>query len=894
MNASLRADVPSSSIIRIFLMALLVVYGAELSARVYTPLRGEVGIHDPSSIAECNGRYYVFGTGQGIISRSSADLVLWEEGPPVFDTPPAWATSAVPGFTDVFWAPDIIERDGTYYLYYSVSTWGSQVSAIGLATAASVDPSDPSYGWTDHGAVIQSGNGDPYNCIDPSVCLADDGRLWMAYGSYWTGIYVIELNPATGLRLNPGLAPAHVAFNSSIEAASLIQKGSYFYLFVNWGQCCSFLESTYNIRVGRSTAPTGPFLDRDGIDMRSSGGSLFLESTGRYHGPGHFAVHRADDGKELFGYHYYDAGDAGNPKYDLRPLAWSDDNWPESTNDWVATYRFVGSGRDDGGQFFGFLENGASIRCDTVRGSVVDLDGVDDLVRLPVGIVNARTFMAVVKWNGGRAWQRIFDFGRSSSQFCFLTPANSNGYMQFGINAGSGPQDIYTTTGLPVGEWVHVAVTIDGGMGNIYLNGLPIGSHASMTLSPHQVPGDNNTLGDSQFSADPAFNGQISSFRAYGRALSADEIVAPHVDILHPVNGELYKPGQRISFSGYATDFMDAGVNPENIEWLVEHTESGITNVVYGPKHGIVSGSFAAPTSGGGELKIHLSGMDGAGRTAQKTVTLYPDPTSIGMWMTEFPFENGALDHCGSNNGTLMNGATTDIEAFRGSVLTLDGVDDYVDLPDALSGMRTFSAWVKWSGGADWQRIFDLGTGPDRTCFLTASGPAGMPRFVIYGAGLGGGRTIDAPNPLPRDTWTHVAVVFDGVQVILYINGEAVAAHYSVNLLPSDLGGFHNYIGDSQFAVDPEFSGRMDTVLMSSQALDLNDFLPMPLSISFDPPMLTLCTHAASAGRTLHESTTLKDWNAGAEIPTLTNGMQVFTIPVTEDRQFFRMQFPQL
>src|SRR5512135_3292260 len=96
-----------------------------LSCLASTPLRGDLGIHDPSTIIKCKDRYYIFGTGDNIISKSSADKILWIPGPTVFTNPPAWTTNAVPGFARTFWAPDVIFLNGRYCLYYSVSTWGS-------------------------------------------------------------------------------------------------------------------------------------------------------------------------------------------------------------------------------------------------------------------------------------------------------------------------------------------------------------------------------------------------------------------------------------------------------------------------------------------------------------------------------------------------------------------------------------------------------------------------------------------------------------------------------------------------------------------------------------------------------------------------------------------------
>ena len=163
----------------------------------------------------------------------------------------------MPGFTGFFWAPDVSYFDGLYHMYYAVSTFGSQVSAIGMATSPTINPSSFQYDWTDHGAVIQSTTGKDYNAIDPSVLVDTNGSVWMSFGSYVDGIYVAQINPATGMRENSTLT--RVADNSSIEASYLYQHDGYYYLFVNFGMCCMGVNSTYNIRVGRSTSITGPY-----------------------------------------------------------------------------------------------------------------------------------------------------------------------------------------------------------------------------------------------------------------------------------------------------------------------------------------------------------------------------------------------------------------------------------------------------------------------------------------------------------------------------------------------------------------------------------------------------------------------------------------------------------
>ena len=292
-------------------------------------LEGETFIHDPSTICRDGDHFYVFGTARGIMDKSSPDLIHWTNLHRVFDAPPAWTTNLVPEFHGVFWAPDIIHIKGKFYLYYAVSSLGKQVSAIGLATSPTLDQSAPNYGWTDCGMVIRSTNGGDFNTIDPSVMLDDDGKLWLAFGSYWHGIYLTELDPNTGLRAtNTDYYP--LAWNYSIEASCLTRHDKYYYLFVNWGSCCQGTNSTYEVRVGRATTVTGPYLDKDGKDLEKGGGSPFLMVTGRFFGPGHMGILKDRD-TIWFSYHYYDAATQGRSRLAVGKLAWTADGWPVPT-----------------------------------------------------------------------------------------------------------------------------------------------------------------------------------------------------------------------------------------------------------------------------------------------------------------------------------------------------------------------------------------------------------------------------------------------------------------------------------------------------------------------------------------------------------------------------------
>ena len=284
-------------------------------------------VHDPSTIVKSGKEYWLFATGNGIISRRSSNLVQWTQGPRVFSNAPAWTTNAVPGFRGHLWAPDLIQISNQFLLYYSVSRWGVNTSAIGLATSPTLDPADPKYEWKDQGIVIQSGHGDRFNAIDPALMHDSDGKLWMSFGSFWSGIKMIELNPATGKRPATNSPIYALASQRAIEAPFITRQGAHYYLFVNWGQCCRGTNSTYHIRVGRSEKITGPYLDQEGRGLAQEGGTMFLETSGSEIGPGHAGIY-SENGTNYFSYHFYDGENRGVATLGLRRLVW-ESGWPK-------------------------------------------------------------------------------------------------------------------------------------------------------------------------------------------------------------------------------------------------------------------------------------------------------------------------------------------------------------------------------------------------------------------------------------------------------------------------------------------------------------------------------------------------------------------------------------
>src|SRR5687767_9183438 len=153
-------------------------------------------IHDPV-IAHENGTYYVFSTGSFVPFICSKDKVVWEFCGRVFKSNPAWTRDINPDLLDI-WAPDISFFNNQWQLYYAVSSFGSQNSAIGLATNATLDPKSPDYEWVDQGEVLRSHEGDAWNAIDPNLVLDEQGEPWLAWGSFWEGIWMRKIDSSTG------------------------------------------------------------------------------------------------------------------------------------------------------------------------------------------------------------------------------------------------------------------------------------------------------------------------------------------------------------------------------------------------------------------------------------------------------------------------------------------------------------------------------------------------------------------------------------------------------------------------------------------------------------------------------------------------------------------------
>lgn len=293
---------------------------------------GLVLAHDPT-IIKSNGIYYRFQTGDGLPFFSSKDLKYWNIAGKVFDKNPEWTQEKIPGSTS-FWAPDIVQKDGWFYVYYSVSTFGSNKSAIGLARNKSLDFESSEYKWEDLGPVIFSNSNSNYNCIDPQVLLKEqtgEEKSWLLFGSFWGGLMMTELDD-DGFVKNPEKI-INVASRKSdpnpVEGGYIFKKDGWYYLFCSHDFCCRGTNSTYHIVCGRSQNITGPYYDKIGVELTENGGSLVRNglSFERFAGPGHNSVFRDEDGKIYLVFHAYDRADNGKPTLMIEEISF-EDGWP--------------------------------------------------------------------------------------------------------------------------------------------------------------------------------------------------------------------------------------------------------------------------------------------------------------------------------------------------------------------------------------------------------------------------------------------------------------------------------------------------------------------------------------------------------------------------------------
>lgn len=445
---------------------------------------------DPAVVRGRDGYWYAYGTtdplfeGEGVFHLipilRSTDLVEWEYVGDAF-TPETLPTYAADGAA--LWAPDVRYVDGRWVMYYVVTqttvTEGPNDNAIGVATAPT--PVGP---WTDSGAPVvaprpgASGNPDDFLwTFDPTHLVADDGRQYLFYGSYYGGVFGAEIS-ADGTALVGD--PVQVAVDNRYEGTYVVPHDGWYYLFASSSNCCAGPVTGYSVFVGRSESPLGPYVDREGIPLMASrtGGSIVVTPNGNeWVGTGHNSVVTDVAGQDWFVYHAIDRND---PYLDEpfgineRPmlidrLDWVD-GWPVvNAGAYASDDRQRGPARPVAADAF---EDGFAARTwrDT-RGWTVEqgpdggfarptdetceADGADTLqLRRAVG-GDRRLRAAVRTGDEGSAGLRL-GHGRHAADVTI-----SSGRVV--VTAGDQEWAADLPASLPTDDWIELAVEVDGG-----------------------------------------------------------------------------------------------------------------------------------------------------------------------------------------------------------------------------------------------------------------------------------------------------------------------------------------------------------------------------------------------------------------------------------------------
>jgi arabinan endo-1,5-alpha-L-arabinosidase len=284
-------------------------------------LTGNVYSHDPCIIKEGN-TWWAFQTGTGISIKYSGDGKNWIQGVQRFGSELSWWRTYAPNMgSNNVWAPDCFYYNGRYWLYYSVSEFGKNNSAIGLTSCSSIVKGD----WRDDGMVISSKSGSQsYNAIDPNVTKDASGALWLSFGSWFDGIKLVKLSTST---MKPTGSIYSIAKRSGgIEGSDIVYNGGYYYLFVSIDKCCSGTSSTYKVAYGRSTSITGTYTNKSGTSMLSGGTTVLDSGNSRWIGPGGQDIYKNGSSFVIIR-HAYDATENGAAKMLISDLYFTS-GWP--------------------------------------------------------------------------------------------------------------------------------------------------------------------------------------------------------------------------------------------------------------------------------------------------------------------------------------------------------------------------------------------------------------------------------------------------------------------------------------------------------------------------------------------------------------------------------------
>lgn len=740
------------------------------------PAFKNVSVHDPSVI-KVDDTYYVFGSHLQV--AKSKDLISWDsvasgvtdDNPVVPNVTKEFAEALQWAQTDTLWAADVIQlADGKFYMYYNACKGDSPRSALGVAVADNIEGP-----YKDQGLLLKSGMWDEIsedgtiydatkhpNVVDPDVFFDKDGKLWMVYGSYSGGIFILEMDETTGKPLpNQGYGKKLTGGNHSrIEAPYMLYspETDYYYLYLSYGGLAA--DGGYNIRVARSKTPDGPFYDAEGNDMikvmadkdkplfddesiepfgvKLLGNYLFERQIGDpgtgqgtgYVSPGHnSAYYDEETGKHFLIFHSRFPNRGEEHEVRVHEMHMNSEGWPV-----VSPYRYAG------------------MESDSVQ-------------------VTEQRAAGSYKWvNHGKD---------------ITAEIKSSQIVQFAANG--------QVTGAVSGTWSlmednKVRITSN----NVVYEGV--------FTQEWDAESQQNVLTFSALSS--------SGVAVWGSQMNAMK----DQDVVQAVKKDLTLGNTENIF--YDLSLPTTGTRDSQITW-----KSSLPSVLS------ADGAVSRPRSGKGDAKVKLTATIRKGTaTATKTFSVTVPEQAAGPLLGEYTFDNKKLAKIAQDfskngyHGQTFNVVSSAISS-KNQAAAFNGKDSYIQLPGLLTDTTdfTFSAWVNWDGGGAWQRIFDFGNGLTRHMFLTPSQHNGALQFTIHDQGRD--QSLIATEALPTNQWVHVAVTLQGDTGTLYVNGKSVASSSEITFNPKDLQAAEAYLGKSRYAADPFYQGKMDQVRVYDKAL---------------------------------------------------------------------------
>jgi len=267
-------------------------------------------------------------------------------------------------------------------------------------------------------------------------------------------------------------------------------------------------------------------------------------------------------------------------------------------------------------------------------GQAVTLDGANSYLQLPPNVANSAgfTFAAWVYWSGGANWQRIFDFGDDTSHYLFLTPSSGSGTLHFAINNGGGEQ-LIETTGMPAGQWQHVAVTLSGSSAKLYTNGVLAASSSSFSITPSNFNPNRNYLGKSQFPADPLFRGSLDEVQIADYALSAAQIAALLSDTPPQFTTNILSGGTAPIATLYSGSIAGTATDADPGDTLT-YSKAGGPAWLTVAADGTLSGTPTATDGGTNNFTVCVTDAAGARAFARLTI-ITPFTQGNGMWYVD-------------------------------------------------------------------------------------------------------------------------------------------------------------------------------------------------------------------------------------------------------------------